>query len=337
MTNLPDVPSSGDLPAALHAQRQCGVYQQLQVLRGLPPQQLVSLLWKAYSDWSTDGAARLGAALAYFTLFSIAPVLLVVTGVAGVFVGRAAAHGQVAPWLERFLGSQGAVAAELMVQEAAPPAGGVWTTLAGLITLFLGTSALVTELRQSLNILWRVQQPASRESGVLTAIRSMVSDRLYAFLIVSGGGVLVLASLVVNTAVTTAAAYLERWLPVPTVALQLLNMILSFGLMAAVFTFVYKLVPDAHVSWGDASVGALITALLFVLGTTVLSTFIGTAGGGSMYGTAASVLALLLWVYYSAQVFFFGAEVTRLFATTHGAGIIAQHRSLPHVWRPRPR
>jgi membrane protein len=319
----------------VRGQRRYGIGRQLRALCKMRPRQITGVLTTAYNDWSTDGAARLGAALAYFTLFSVAPVLIVVTGVVGLFVGHAAAQGQLAPWLERFLSPEGAKAAELMVKQAATPAGGVLTTAAGLLTLFLGTSALVGELRQSMNIVWRVQQPPSQETGVVASMRALVADRLYAFLIVIGAGLLVLASLAVNTTVTVMATYFQGRLPIPAAALQIVNVMVSFGLMMAVFTLVYKLVPDAHVSWGDACVGALMTALLFVLGTVALSTFVGTAGGSSVYGTAASVLAMLIWVYYSAQVFFFGAEITRIFANEYGAGIIAHRHSIGALWQRR--
>jgi membrane protein len=297
---------------------------------------MASLLSRAYADWSSDGAARLGAALAYFTLFSVAPVLIVVTGVAGLFIGQAAARGQVAPWLERLLSPQGAQAAELMLKQVATPAGGVITTIGGLLTLFLATSFLVTQLRQSLNVVWRVQEPPAQETGIIASVRAMVSDRLYAFLIVVGAGLLVMASLVVNTTVAAAATHFEGTLPMPATVLQIINFLVSFGLTTTLFTLVYKTIPDAHVAWGDAWVGALVTAFLFNAGTMALSTFLGTAGGASVYGTAASVLALLMWVYYSAQVFFFGAEVTRIFANEYGARIVPHHRSLGGLWRRRP-
>jgi membrane protein len=318
---------------AVARQRAYGVRRQFLVLRAMGPRQIVSLLLRAYIDWSSDGAARLGAALAYFTLFSVAPVLIVVTGVAGLFIGQAAARGQVAPWLERLLSPQGAQAAELMLKQVATPAGGMVTTMGGVLTLFLGTSFLVNELRHSLNVVLRVQEPSSPEAGIIASVRAMVSDRLYAFLIVVGAGLLVLASLVVNTTVTAAATYFEGWLPVPATLLQVMNFIVGFGLTATMFTLVYKSVPDAHVAWGDACVGAFVTALLFTTGTMALSTFLGTAGGASVYGTAASVLALLMWVYYSAQVFFFGAEVTRIFANEYGARIVPHHRSVGGLWR----
>jgi membrane protein len=262
-------------------------------------------------------------------------VLVVITGVAGVFIGRAAARGQVAPWLERFLSPEGAQAAELMLKQAAPPTGGVVATIGGVVTLFLGASFLVAQLRESLNIVWRVHTP-SESKGILASINGMLTDRLYAFLIVIGAGLLVFISLFVNTAITAASTYLDNALPVPALALAVLNFILAFTLTAALFTLVYKFVPDAYVAWGDAWVGALVTALLFNLVTSIISTFVGVAGGASVYGTAASVMALLLWVYYSAQVFFFGAEVTRIFANEYGARIVPRHRSLPRFWRHRP-
>ena len=151
-----------------------------------------------------------------------------------------------------------------------------------------------------------------------------------------GAGLLVLASLAVNTTVAAAATYFEGRLPLPAAVLQIFNFLVSFGLMITLFTLIYKTVPDAYVAWGDAWVGAVVTAFLFNVGTMGLSLFLGTAGGSSLYGTAASVLALLMWVYYSAQVFFFGAEVTRIFATTYGGGIVPHHRSLGRFWHRRP-
>jgi membrane protein len=267
MTDANERSSLQEISREVRGQRGYGVYRQLRTLCAMRPRQIATLLSRAYADWSSDGAARLGAALAYFTLFSVAPVLIVITGVAGLFVGHAAAQGQVAPWLDRFLSPEGAKAVELMLTKAATPAGGILTTIGGLLTLFLGTSALVAELRHSMNIVWRVQQPPSQEMGIVASIRRLVSERLYAFLIVLGAGLLVLASLVVNTTVTVAANYFGGWLPIPAAALQIINFIVSFGLMTTVFTLVFKMVPDAHVSWGDACVGALITALLSIVGT----------------------------------------------------------------------
>jgi membrane protein len=223
-----------------------------------------------------------------------------------------------------------------MLKQAATPGGGVATTAVGLLTLFLGTSALVNEIRRSLNVVWRAQGASTQPMGLLASMRAIVSDRLYAFLIVVGAGLLVLASLIVNTAVTAAATYFQGWLPIPPTVLQVMDFVVSFGLTTTMFTLVFKLVPDAHVAWGDAWVGALVTAFLFTVGTMALSIFVGTVGGASVYGTAASVLALLMWVYYSAQVFFFGAEITRIFSNAYGAHIVPHHRSIGRLWQHRP-
>jgi membrane protein len=335
MGDTPDTSVRSDMTASVQGQERYTVARELRALSSMRPRQIASLLSRAYDDWSTDGASRLGAALAYFTLFSVAPILVVVTGVAGLFIGQAAAKGQIAPWLERLLSHDGAQAAELMLKQAATPTGGIITTLGGLLTLVLGTSALVNEVRQSLNVVWRVGDSSSQSSGIIAALRAMVSERLYAFLIVVGVGLLVLASLAVNTTVAAAATYFEGRLPLPASVLQIANFLVSFGLMTTLFTLIYKTVPDAYVAWGDAWVGAVVTAFLFNVGTMGLSLFLGTAGGSSLYGTAASVVALLMWVYYSAQVFFFGAEVTRIFATTYGGGIVPHHRSLGGLWHRR--
>jgi membrane protein len=322
-----------DQAAPVQTQQRFSVLHQLRAICRMRPQKLGGLLMQSYSDWSADSATRLGAALAYYTLFSIAPLLIVIIGIAGFFIGRAAAQAELTPWLQRFLSPTGARAAELMLEQHVSPTGGIVTTLVGLVTLFLATSAFVNELRQSLNLVWRVQGPPSEAAGMFRALRTMLTDRLYSFLIAVGAAVLVLLSLGVNTAIGIAGSYFHGSLPLPAAVLQLINFLVSFVLMTGVFTLVYKTLPDAYVAWGDAWVGAVVTALLFNLGSLVLSTFV-TQTGASPYGTAASVLALLAWVYYSAQVFFFGAELTRIFATTHGGGIVPVHRSFGHqLWR----
>lgn len=320
---------------AVQAQRRFGVWRQLRAVFTMRPSRLGSVFVEAYSNLWADGATRLGAALAYYTLFAIAPMLIVITGVAGIFVDRAAARAELLAWLQRFLSSDGARAAELMLEERVTATGGFIATVIGLVTLFLATSAFLNELRQSINLVWRV--PAPPAQGLLKTARGMLTDRLYAFLVAVGAALLVILSLAVNTSIAIAAPSLHA-LPLPAVVLHVLNFATSVAIMSAVFTLAYKSLPDAYVAWGDAWVGALVTALLFEIGSLILSTFVSQAAD-SPYGTAASVLALLAWVYYSAQVFFFGAELTRIFATTHGGGIIPVQRSLrrPLCRRPRER
>jgi membrane protein len=319
--------------AVVRAQRRFSVRHQLRTVIRIHPRRLGAVLLQALSDWSADGATRLGAALAYYTLFSIAPILIVITGVAGFFVGQAAARAELMPWLQRFLSPEGARAAELMLKQHVTPAGGLITSAIGFLTLVVTTSAFVNELRHSLNLVWKVQAPSSESTGVLGALRTTMTDRAYAFVIAVGAAVLILLSLAVNAAIAITGSYFEGSLPLPASALHVLHFLVSFLVLTAVFMLVYKVVPDAHVAWGDAAVGAVVTAVLFDVGTLLLSMFVGQAAG-SPYGTAASVLALLTWVYYSAQVFFFGAELTRIFATAYGGGIVPVHRSIrPPRWR----
>jgi membrane protein len=301
-----------------------GVRTQLLTFFRLGPRQLARLLFDAYGEWSADGAARLGAALAYYALFSAAPVIIIVTSVVGLAFGRAAASGEVAPLLERFVGHEGARATELMLSYSSSRAQGTVAAVVGTISLLLAASTLVNELRQSLNIVWKIAPPPSAGAGLVATLRATFVDRLYAIAIVIGAGVLIVLSVLVNAAVSAMGKYASSWLPLPAWLLQGMNLTVGIGLMMVTFALLYKAVPDAKVSWGDAFVGGLLTALLFQVGTLLLSTFLGTVTG-SVYGTAASVLAMLLWVYYSAQVFFFGAEAARLFADRFGGRIVPRH------------
>jgi membrane protein len=318
---------SADESPAVDAQRRFSIWHQFQAICRMPPARLAALLVQTYSDWSADGATRLGAALAYYTLFSIAPVLIIITGVVGFFLGKATAQAEISPWIQRFLSPEGARAAELMLKQHVTPTGGFVTTIIGLAALILATAAFVNEIRQSINLVWRVRIPPSEDTGVLGVLRAMVTDRLYSFLLVVGAAVLIVFSVAITTAIAVAGSYFHGSLPLAAPVLHLINFALSFIVMTTMFTLVYKALPDAYVAWGDAWLGAMATALLFDIGSLLLSTLVSQIGA-SPYGTAASVLALLAWVYYSAQVFFFGAELTRIFATTHGGGIVPVHRSL---------
>jgi membrane protein len=280
------------------------------------------LLYEAFNEWSADNAGRLGAALAYYTLFSIAPILVVTVAIVGMVYGPAAARGQIAPWLQRLVGYDGARAAELLLSQASNPAGGIVATIVGLLSLFLGASSVVNELRSSLNIVWKVGPDPTQSMSVATAIKEMFTARIYAFAIVLGAGLLIILSIATTAIVAGAGAYLGR-LPVPEIVLHLVNFLIGLAITTVMFALVYKFVPDARLAWGDAIVGGLVTGLLFNLGGMLISLFIGkTAGSGSVYGTAGSVIAMLLWVYYSAQVFLFGAELTRLFANQCGGRIL---------------
>jgi membrane protein len=309
----------------LNSQHGLGIARQVRLFFGLGPPRLHALLIRAFNEWSEHNASRLGAALSYYTLFSIAPILVVTVGVVGLVYGPAAAQGEIAPWLERLFGPEGARAAQLLLAHASSPTGGVTATVVGIVSLILGASSVVNELRNSLNVVWRLDTNAAQNARLLTTLRDTFSARLYAFGIVLGAGVLIILSIAAATAVAAVGTHIPV-VPMPEVTLQILNFLVTLVLMTMVFALVYKTVPDASVAWGDAAVGGLVTALLFNIGSLVLSTFVGKSAG-SVYGTAGGVIALLVWVYYSAQVFFFGAEVTRIFATQYGGGITGHRRT----------
>jgi len=312
-------------------QRVFGISRQLRFFCTLRPSRLRSLLLEAFYDWQTHNAGRLGAALSYYTLFSIAPIMVVTVGIVGLVYGPTAAEGQVAPWIERLLGQQGAQAAQFLLSHASSLSGGVLATAIGILSLVLGASSAVNELRNALNIVWKVEDASGQNVSVLRAIGDMFTARLYAFAVVIGAGALIILSIAASTIVAGVGAHVQV-MPVPEFVLQAFNFLVGIGLLTLMFAMVYKTLPDASVAWGDAATGGLVTALLFNIGGMLLSMFVGkTAGAGSVYGTAGSVIALLAWVYYSAQVFLYGAELTRIFATQYGGGIIPHRRSFPHI------
>jgi len=303
-------------------QRAFGVVRQVLAFCALRPRRIGTLLYEAFNEWQADNAARLGAALSYYTLFSIAPILVVTVAIVGMVYGPAAAQGQISPWLERLLGSEGAQAAQFLLSHASNPAGGVVATIVGVISLFLGASSVVNELRSQLNVVWKVGPDPTQTMSVSTALREMFTARLYAFLVVLGAGLLIVLSVAATTFVAAAGGFVGT-LPVPAFVLQIVNFLIGLAIISFMFTLVYKLVPDARLSWGDAAIGGLVTGLLFNIGGMLMSNLLGkSAGSGSVYGTAGSVIGLLLWVYYSAQVFLFGAELTRLFANSCGGKIL---------------
>jgi membrane protein len=317
-----------DRPPQPDPQLAFDVATQVRRLRALQPRQMSSLLLDAFNAWSADNAGHLGAALAYYALFSIAPILVVVIGIVGLVYGPSAAQGRIAPWLAQFLGSEGARAAQFMVAQASSPTDGIVATVVGIFGILLGASAVVNDLRNSLNVIWKVNSCTTQTTSVLAAIRDMFSARLYAFVIVLGFGVVSVLAVVTAAVIAAVGAHFRGSLPLPELALQALSFIVAMALTTTMFTLVYKTVPDACVSWGDAVIGAMVTALLFNLGGVLLSMFVGKMAA-SLFGAAGSVIALLLWVYYSAQLFFFGAELTRIFANRFGGRVIPH----PHVWR----
>ena len=256
----------------------------------------------------------MGAALSYYTLFSIAPLLIVVIAVAGMVFGQDAAQGAIVGQLRGMMGEEGAVAMEGMLKAAREPAKSMIATVAGIATLLLGSTAIFGELQSDLDRIWRVPA-ASRESGIGNFLR----NRLLSFGLVLALGFLLMISLVVSAVLAAFGKWWGAWFAGWDVILEMLNFVVSFGTFTALFAMIYKLMPRAKISWHDVWTGAAVTALLFTIGKVLIGLYLGKSSLASGFGAAGSLVVLLVWVYYSAQIFLLGAEYTWVYAREHGS------------------
>ena len=276
--------------------------------------QMGSVARQAVSAWSDDYAPSMGAALAYYTLFSIAPLLLIAISIAGLVFGEDAARGQVYGELRDLMGEQGAAAVEALLKNVNQPAQGILATLIGVVTLLIGAMTVFGELQNALDRIWRAPAPPGG-SGLLQLLRG----RLLSFAMVLGIGFLVLVSLLASAAV---AALGKWWTPMFggwSVLANAVDLVLGFAVVTAGFALIYKVVPRVRIEWRDVWVGAAVTALLFTLGRFAIGFYLGRATFASGFGAAASLVVLLVWMYYSAQIFLLGAEFTWIYAHAFGS------------------
>jgi membrane protein len=276
----------------------------------------MSKLWPLVRDtlraFQEDRVSRKAAALAFYTVFSLAPLLIISIAIAGAFFGAEAARGEIVGQIRGLVGNDGARAIEDMLQNAARPGSSHAAALTGLATLLLGATTAFAELKESLDQIWGA--PPERVQGLLYTLMK----RVLSFGVILSIGFLLLVSLVFSAAI----AALQRYWHLDSstsVLLQTLNFLLSFGMVAAMFAMIYKLLPSVKIAWHDVLVGALVTALLFSIGKFFIGLYLGQSAITSTYGAAGSVILLLLWVYYSALIFLFGAEFTKIFAHRHGS------------------
>lgn len=276
--------------------------------------QAIDLMKQSASAWSDDRAPSMGAAISYYTVFSIAPLLLIATAVAGLVFGEDAARGAVVEQLRGLLGDSGAQAIQGLIESAAQPKDGAFATAIGLFLLLVGATTVFAELQDALDRIWRAPSRV-RASGIWALLRS----RMLSFGMVMGIGFLLLVSLIVSAAI---AALGNWWGPLfggwETLA-SAVNFGFSFALITVLFALIYKIMPRVHIQWHDVWVGAAVTALLFTVGKYLIGLYIGKSGVTSGFGAAGSVAVILLWVYYSAQIFLLGAEYTWVYAHTLGS------------------
>jgi membrane protein len=279
----------------------------------MPIGSLWNVTLRAAQDWWEDNCLRLAASLAYYTALSLAPLLLLIVGLLGVVLGRAQVASQLEAQLEGLMGPAGRELVTSILTTTSPE-GGTWATVVGLVTLLIGATAVFGELQATMNLIWEVR-PAPT-GAIWAGIRALLKERLFSLAIVFALAFLLLVSLVISAALAGAASWFQG--PEQALVSRVLEFAVSLLVLTIVFALLFRYVPDAEIRWRDVWLGGLITAALFTLGKTAIGYYLGQASVGSAYGAAGSLVVLLVWVYYSALIMFFGAEFTHAWATRHG-------------------
>jgi len=277
--------------------------------------EIAALFSVTFRNWHKDNVPRMGAALAYYMALSLAPLLVVILAVTGLAFGAKAAQGQLVWQIQTLVGHEGVRLIQSIIAGAHPSSTGFITTVLGLATLFFGGTAVVTELRDALNTIWRV--PADPASSHGRSLFNLMKERILAFALVLCAGLFLLTSLIVSTFLSAAGEYLDA--TPPRAVIQTVEWVVSFAVITALFAFIFKVLPAVRLKWGDVAAGALLTSLMLTAGKSLLAAYLGKAGFTQTYGVAGSLVAFLVWVYYSAQVVFLGAEFTRAYALHFGS------------------
>lgn len=266
-------------------------------------------------NWLDDDAPSMGAALAFYTLFSVAPILLIVISVAGLWFGEAAARGEIFAQLSQLVGSDSALTINSLVEDANRPTAGIVGTIVGLGALLIGATTVFAELRNAMDRIWRTDAQHPKRGGVLELLRA----RLVSLGLVLAIGFLLMVSLVLSAALAALGKWASPWLGGLAMLAGVVDFALSLAFLSVLFAMIFKWMPRVPLAWGDVWIGAVITAVLLTVGKSVIGTYIGRSGVASVFGAASSLVIFLLWVYYSAQVFLLGAEFTRAFTLRHEA------------------
>ena len=263
------------------------------------------ILRTAFAEFSREKVSRLGASLAYYSLFALAPLLVVAIGVAGMVFGAEAARGEVVRQIDGLIGHDGALAVQGLLAAGSRPDRSIPATIIGLVTLFLGATGAFVALQGALNEVWNVQE---KPRG---AIIGFLRGRLLSFGLVLGVGFLLLVSLALSAALAALGNLMSSRLPGGIALWAIVNFLVSFGFTTVLFAMIFKVLPDVPLTWRDVWEGALITALLFTVGKSLIGLYLGRSAIGSSFGAAGSVIIILIWIYYSSQILLFGAEVTQ--------------------------
>lgn len=271
------------------------------------------LLKATFDAWWADRAMSLGASIAFFTVFSLAPMLLAAIAVAGLVFGREAAQGAIVAELGGLLGETAAAAIEAMIASASNIGSGIIGTAVGIVTFLLVATGAIVELQDDLNLIWKAKPPKSY--GVAGFMRT----RVLSLTLVVGIGFLLLVSLLLDAGLTALGSYLESGFSGATVILHILNSIVAFGVAVLLFAMIFKILPDVDLTWRDVWTGAVVTGALFTAGKFLIGAYLGASNLATTYGAAASIITILLWIYYSSLILLFGAEFTKVYAERHGS------------------
>jgi membrane protein len=295
----------------------------------LTPRAVWALLGETFVEWYEDRAPRLGAALAFYTVFALAPGLIFIIALAALLLGTEAAQGQIISHIESLAGNAGSQAARAAIESARTAGVSLLATGLGAVTLLFGLWGVFGELQDALNTIWGVTIPPTR--GVIGVIKK----RFWSAAMVVGIGFLLLVSLVASAWLAALGKFFSRLLPLPVAAMETANALLSFVVITFMFAVIYKLLPDVRIAWRNVWTGAAVTAVLFTIGKSLIGLYLGRSTVASVYGAAGSLIVILLWVYYSAQIVFFGAEFTKVYTRRFGAVAVAERTAAKVEMRPR--
>lgn len=281
------------------------------------------LLKETFAEWNADKASRLAAALAYYAIFSLAPLLIIAIAIVGAVFGEEAARGEIVGKIQGLVGKEGAQFIQTAIENASQPQTGTVASIISVVVILFGASGFFAQLQDALNTIWEVQPKP--DQGLVNIIRS----RFLSFTMVLGVGFLLLVSLLLSAALSAVVNYLSNLIPAISLGLQFFNFILSFAITTVLFGLIYKVLPDVKIAWSDVWIGAIITSLLFAIGRFLLGMYFGNSNIGSAYGAAGSLVIILAWIYYAAQILFFGAEFTQVYARRFGSQIVPTKNAVP--------
>ena len=277
------------------------------------PRAALGLLKSTISACLKDNVQRMSAALAYYTIFSLAPLLVIAIAIAGLVFGEDAARGEIVGEIQELVGQDGARAIQAMIQSAYHPGHSVVATIIGIVMLLLGATGAFSEVYDALNLIWRVNQESS------TAVRTIIKARFMSFGMILIIGFLLLVSLVVSAVLAGISKYASSFLPAPAPLLHFVDFLFSLAVVTVLFAMIFKVLPEMKIRWGDVWAGATLTALLFTVGKFVIGFYVGKSVSASSYGAAGSLVVVVAWIYYSAFILYFGAEFTQVYAHQCGS------------------